>query len=240
VNTRLSDTAAASAPSADPRLPGWSSVLVAVAHPDDETFGLGAVIDLMRQAGTTVQVVCFTHGEASTLNEIGASLRDARSRELAQASAELGIAAVDLLDFPDGALSSASADELAACITTAIIQYSPDGMLVFDESGVTGHPDHQAATAAALRAARPCGLPVLAWALPEAVAGQLRRETGHPFAGQPPNQLDLHVNVDRTTQCRAALAHASQISPSAILWRRLHLLGGVEHLRWLHVPQSRV
>jgi LmbE family N-acetylglucosaminyl deacetylase len=238
VNPGLTDTSAAGVAAADQRPPAWSSVLVVVAHPDDETFGLGAVIDLMRQAGTTVQVLCFTHGEASTLNETGASLHDARSRELAQASAELGIAAVDLLDFPDGKLSSASAGELAARVTTAIGQYRPEGILVFDESGVTGHPDHRAATAAAVRTARTCGLPVLAWALPEAVACQLRLETGHPFAGQPPDRVDLQVKVDRTTQCRAALAHASQVSPSAILWRRLQLLGNVENLRWLHPPES--
>ena len=26
-------------------LPGWSSVLAVVAHPDDESFGLGAILD---------------------------------------------------------------------------------------------------------------------------------------------------------------------------------------------------
>lgn len=236
MNQALPTPLPAGVPVPGQRLPVWPSVLVVVAHPDDETFGLGAIIGLMRQAGTTVQVLCFTHGEASTLNEIGASLRDARSRELARASAELGIAAADLLDFPDGELSSASADELAARITTAIVRYRPDGMLAFDQSGVTRHPDHQAATAAALQVARIRGLPLLAWALPEPVARQLRVETGQPFAGRPPDELDLRVKVDRTSQRRAALAHASQISPSALLWRRLELLGDFEHLRWLHRP----
>jgi len=47
------------------RLPAWRQALVVVAHPDDETFGLGAVADRF----TAVHVLCFTHGEASTLNE---------------------------------------------------------------------------------------------------------------------------------------------------------------------------
>ncbi len=54
-------------------MPAWRSVLAVVAHPDDESFGLGAVIDALTSAGAAVHVLCFTRGEASTLNE-----RDAR------------------------------------------------------------------------------------------------------------------------------------------------------------------
>jgi LmbE family N-acetylglucosaminyl deacetylase len=83
-------------------LPAWRSVLVVVAHPDDETFGLGAVIDAMTSAGSAVHVLCFTRGEASTLNERNADLSAARAEELRQASAELAVASVTLLDYPDG------------------------------------------------------------------------------------------------------------------------------------------
>jgi N-acetylglucosamine malate deacetylase 2 len=112
-------------------------------------------------------------------------------------------------------------------------------VLVFDDTGVTGHPDHQAATRAAVLTAMTTGLPVLAWALPTAIADRLRAETGQPFSGQTPGRLDLCIRVDRTTQRRAALTHASQISPSAVLWRRLQLQGNCEHLRWL-LPPSHV
>src|SRR5579859_919545 len=73
-------------------LPAWHSVLVVVAHPDDETFGLGAVIDAMTSAGSAVHVLCFTHGEASTLNEGNADLSAVRAEELRRASAELAVA----------------------------------------------------------------------------------------------------------------------------------------------------
>jgi hypothetical protein len=49
-------------------LPVWTSVLVVVAHPDDESFGLGAILDAFTAAGATVEVLCLTHGEASTLH----------------------------------------------------------------------------------------------------------------------------------------------------------------------------
>jgi hypothetical protein len=43
--------------------------------------------------------------------------------------------------------------------------------------------------------------------------------------------LTLCVRVSRERQRRAALLHASQISPGAVLWRRLGLLGEWEYLR---------
>lgn len=62
-------------------------------------------------------------------------------------------------------------------------------------------------------------------------------ETGHSFFGQPPVMVDMCVRASRNRQRRAALRHASRISPSAVLWRRLQLHGEREHLRWL-VPAS--
>jgi N-acetylglucosamine malate deacetylase 2 len=217
-------------------LPAWSSLLVVVAHPDDETFGLGAIVDSFTSRGTAVHVVCFSRGEASTLNAAGADLFVAREAELRQASAELGVAGVTVLDYPDGGLSAQPPDELAGHVFAAAARHHADGLLVFDETGVTGHPDHQAATAAAVRAATAARLPVLAWALPAATAAQLRTETGMTFAGQSPGRLALCVRVRRARQRRAAFLHASQISPTAVLWRRLQLQGDCEHLRWLTSP----
>ena len=92
---------------ADPRagragttLPAWPSALVVIAHPDDESFGLGAVIDRLTAAGAAVHILCYTHGGASTLNQTRADLHRAREAELRQAAAELGAAGITLLDYP--------------------------------------------------------------------------------------------------------------------------------------------
>ena len=214
-------------------LPAWASVLAVVAHPDDETFGLGGIVDRLAGRGAAVHILCYTHGEASTLNETGADLRQMREAELREAAAELGAASVTLLDYPDGELAAAPPAELAAHIAPLAARHRVDGLLVFDETGITGHPDHQAATRAAMTVALAAGLPVLAWTLPAAVADRLRAETGQPFAGRPPGEVDMCVRVDRIRHRSAALLHATQISPAAVLWRRLQLLGDCEHLRWL-------
>jgi LmbE family N-acetylglucosaminyl deacetylase len=213
-------------------------VLVVVAHPDDESCGLGAIISQMTAAGAAVHILCYTHGEASTLNENRADLDTEREAELRHASTQLAAATVTLLGYPDGGLAAIAPAALAAHAVGLAVRHRPDGLLVLDDTGVTSHPDHQAATRAAVLAARAAGLPVLAWALPTAIADRLHAETGQPFTGQPPDRLDLCVRVDRTRQRRATVARASQISPSAVLWRRLQFQGDCEHLRWLLPPPA--
>ena len=217
-------------------LPAWRRALAVIAHPDDETFGLGAVIAQLTASGTALHVLCFTKGEASTLNETSTDLGRARETELRQAGAELGVTGITLLGYPDAGLAAISVAELSAHVTGLAASTGADGLLVFDDTGITGHPDHKSATRAAVQAAEQAGLPVLAWTLPAAVAAQLRAETGQDFAGQQPDRIDLCVRVSRHRQRRAAMLHASQISPTAVLWRRLQLQGECEQLRWLILP----
>jgi uncharacterized OsmC-like protein len=79
---------------------------------------------------------------------------------------------------------------------------------------------------------------VLGWTVPEDVAKQLNEEVGTSFAGHSADAVDLVLPVDRTRQRVASLAHASQAVPTSVLWRRLELLGDVEHLRWLRRPPT--
>ena len=47
--------------------PEWTSVLAVIAHPDDASFGLGAILDTFVFAGAKVEILCLTHGQAWTL-----------------------------------------------------------------------------------------------------------------------------------------------------------------------------
>ncbi len=214
-------------------LPPWRAVLAVVAHPDDESFGLGALLAAFVERGATVHAVCFTHGEASTLHAVTGDLWEIRADELAQAAAALGLRSTSLLRYPDGGLSAAEPAELVHDVVGYCRSIRPDGLVVFDPSGVTGHPDHQAATRAALRAAEQLDLPVLGWTLPADVAEQLNSEFATSFSGHQPEEVDLTVSVDRGAQLAAAAKHVSQALPSSVLWRRLELLGRREHVRRL-------
>ena len=219
-------------------LPSWERVLAVVAHPDDESFGLGAVLDVFVRNGAQVAVLCLTQGEASTLHEGADDLATVRADELRSAALALGVQATELANHPDGALHTIDPAVLADDIDAAIARHHPDGLLVFDPSGISGHLDHVTATQVALRSAELADVPVLAWTLPKEVAEQLNREAGATFVGHDADEIDLVLPVARERQRAASLEHVSQAIPTSILWRRLELLGDREHLRWLHRPRA--
>ncbi|MFR9775762.1 PIG-L deacetylase family protein [Micromonospora sp. MS34] len=213
-----------------------SAVLAVIAHPDDESFGLGAVIDWFTEQGVPVGVLCFTHGEASTLHAAPGDLATIRATELRAAAGILGVSPVRLLDYADGRLDQTAVAELAGQVIRLIDEMNPSHLLVFDEGGITGHPDHQAATAAALAAARSTRRALLAWVVPETVADRLNAEFGTAFLGRPAAQLGERLVVSRVRQLRAIAAHASQSHTNPVLHRRIALLGDREHLRLLYRP----
>jgi len=50
--------------------------------------------------------------------------------------------------------------------------------------------------------------------------------------------IDLSSGSAGAGCSEAALLHLSQVSPSAVRWRRLQLQGECEHLRWLVPPPA--
>jgi N-acetylglucosamine malate deacetylase 2 len=223
-------TSAHPAPAAVPR---YTELTVVCAHPDDESFGLGALVTAFRDTGAHLRLMCFTAGETSTLGA-GPDLDLRRATELDCAARVLGIDQVLLRHHPDGALGTVPLEELAGEIVAA----GPDAeaLLTFDHGGITGHPDHQHATVAAVAAACQLGIPVWGWALPEQVAAALRAEFGAPFVGREDDELDLAVSVDRTRQQRAIACHGSQLVANPVPRRRIELSGDIEMLRLLHDP----
>ena len=214
-------------------LPDVAGVLAVCAHPDDESFGLGAILHAFGQRGAKSAVLCFTHGEASTLHDVAGDLGTVREAELTAAGTHLGVRHVDVLDYPDGTLAAERVEGLAAHVVGAARDVDADALLVFDHGGVTGHPDHQAATDAAIAAADELDLLVLAWAIPTAVADALNAEFGTAFVGRDPDACDIVLDVDRSAQLAAIRCHASQSSTNAVLRRRLELQRDTECLRVL-------
>ena len=147
------------------------------------------------------------------------------------------VAAAHLVPVPVQVLAGV-AGELASRARKAADRSGAEGLLVFDDTGSPATATIGPPRVPRVLAGRQAGLAVLAWALPATVASRLAAETGQDFAGQPPGLIDLCVCVSRTRQRRAAFMHASQISPTAVLWRRLQLQGECEHLRWLVPPKQ--
>ena len=217
-------------------LPAWRSVLAVVAHPDDESFGLGAILDAFVAGGARVSVLCFTHGEASTIHGVAGNLQEIRRLELRYAARELGISDVELASYPDGGLATVELDELLAVLLETASHCRAEGLVAFDSSGITGHPDHIRATEVTIKAGETKQLGVLGWTLPAAVASDLQDEYGAPFIGHSESEIDIELSVSRVRQRAAIACHPSQAVPGSVLWRRLELLGDREALRWLRTP----
>jgi N-acetylglucosamine malate deacetylase 2 len=210
-----------------------TSVLAVVAHPDDESFGLGALLSTASSSGSRAGVLCLTHGEASTLHGVEGDLRVVREAELRAAASRLGLCWVRMLEHPDGAVSEVQA-QVVADVADAVRAFHPDMLLVFDPNGITGHPDHRAATRAAVAVGRRHDIDVVAWTLPRSVTDLMGAEGMTMFEGVEDDAIQVRVSVDRSAQLDAVREHPSQAVPGSPLWRRLELLGDQEHLRFLH------
>ena len=223
---------------ARPELTRLKSVLAVCAHPDDESFGLGAVVAWLADAGTDVGLICLTHGEASTLG-VHANLRELRGDELKRAGQVLGLTSTRLFDYADGRLARTPQQDLIRDVADAIEVTDADAVLVFDPEGVTGHEDHRTATAIGRAAAAAASIPVLAWVIPAEVAEALNRRFGTNFNGYSIEAIDCVLNVDRARQLRAVKEHNSQSVENPVLRHRLELMGNTEWLMYLGDSGSR-
>ena len=215
-------------------------MLAVVAHPDDESFGLGAVIGWLRGRPVPVSALVFTHGEASTIGagDASAELGDIRARELADASDVLGLTRYVLHPYPDGRLSRVPLVDRVRRIEEA---GTVDALLAFDHTGITGHPDHIAATQAALEYATQGGVPLYLWTLPQDVAASLNTRFGTSFRGRPIDEITftLDVGPHRERQWEAIRCHESQKGGLEVVRTRLELLGSWEHISALNLGDPK-
>ena len=133
-------------------------ILAVLAHPDDETFGMGGTLALYARLGASVYLVCATRGEAGDVDTEFLrgfrSVAERREAELRCAAEKLGLAGVNFLEYRDSgmpgsadnqhpqALIAAPIEEVAAKIAGYMRQLRPQVVLTFDPLGGYRHPDH--------------------------------------------------------------------------------------------------
>ena len=137
-------------------------LLCVLAHPDDESLGVGGTLATYAAEGVETYLVTATRGERGRFNEHGDRpgpdvVGRAREAELAAAARILGIREVVQLGYPDGALDSVDTMAAQEVIAAHLLRLRPQIVITFGPEGAYGHPDHiaisQVATAAAVRAA---------------------------------------------------------------------------------------
>jgi N-acetyl-1-D-myo-inositol-2-amino-2-deoxy-alpha-D-glucopyranoside deacetylase len=152
--------------------------LAVLAHPDDESFGMGGTLAYYASQGADVYLVCATRGEVGEvapemLKGFG-SIAELRESELRCAAGILGLAGVYFLDYRDSgmtgspdnshpqALAAQPLDAVAARVVHFIRQLRPEIVLTFDPIGGYRHPDHVAIHNATVRAFELAGDPAFA------------------------------------------------------------------------------
>jgi LmbE family N-acetylglucosaminyl deacetylase len=143
-------------------------MLVCLAHPDDETFGMGGTLALYTRRGVQVHLVCGTRGEVGEMTpellQGFSSIGDRRESELRCAAGILGLSGVYFLGYRDSgmpgtldnthpnALTAQPVDDVAAKVVHYIRLLQPQVVVTHDPIGGYKHPDHIAMHRATLRA----------------------------------------------------------------------------------------
>lgn len=133
------------------------TLLAVVAHPDDESFGMGGTLARYVAEGWDVHVAVMTDGVAGSVAEgFEATLADlvvVRQKELETAVAILGVT-LHTLGYRDSgyvndpanqhpdAFIQAAQDEVVGRLVTLMRQIRPQIVLTHDEMGNYFHPDH--------------------------------------------------------------------------------------------------
>lgn len=134
------------------------TILAVLAHPDDESFGLGGTLALYARKGYDAYLVCATRGEAGSMDE--EHLRgfkdtaELRADELMRAARILGLKEVFFLGYRDSGMNGSEdnkhpdaqvnhpIEEVAGRVVKYIRKLKPDIVLTFDPIGGYKHPDH--------------------------------------------------------------------------------------------------
>lgn len=134
------------------------TLLAVLAHPDDESFGMGGTLALYAERGVDVFLVCATRGEVGGADpehmKVFNSVAEMRESELRCAAGILGLKGVFFLGYRDSGMPgsmdnhhpdaqvSHPVDEVAGRVVKYIRELKPQVVVTFDPIGGYRHPDH--------------------------------------------------------------------------------------------------
>jgi LmbE family N-acetylglucosaminyl deacetylase len=221
-----------------------STVTFFHAHPDDEAIATGGAMASLAAEGHRVVLVTATRGELGEVPDgllvSGETLGDRRAAELATAAAILGVSRQVFLGYHDSGMegeesnaradvfATADRDEAAGRLASLLAEESSDVLVVYDEHGGYGHPDHVQVHDVGMAAAELAGTPVVYMAtMDREFMLELQRRAaesefgpnddeleGADTMGEPAERITTELDVAPWIDAkRAAMrAHASQIA----------------------------
>jgi LmbE family N-acetylglucosaminyl deacetylase len=194
-------------------------LLIAYAHPDDESFGLGGLIAKYVSEGVDVYLICATNGDVGTVKpellEGYNSVRDLRLAELDRASEILGFKHVYKLGYKDSGMMGSETtkdpeslwyhwqhepENVTRHVVEVLREVRPHVVITFNKYGGYGHPDHIAIQQATTKAFE--------------LAGDKSYDTGQ--APYQPQKLYYSNIPKRTIQFGIAMMRLRGIDPRKV------------------------
>jgi len=193
------------------------TLVVVLAHPDDESFAIGGTLARYAAEGVAVHLIVATLGEAGIPGKEPREAAAIRQSELLMACGALGIRTLEFLGFADGQLSEIDDESAVARLLDTLRRARPDVVITFGPDGISGHPDHLAVhrwtTAAFDRLSRLPGGPRRLYYIAPSPATE--QGCGVPPAAESVGGPVAFIDVGRflVTKVRAAQQHRSQHPP---------------------------
>lgn len=189
------------------------TLLVVIAHPDDESFPMGGTLAKYAAEDVRVVLVSATRGEAGIPGLNAVETAHLREAELSSAALALGVSRLEFLGYLDGEFDRADEEEVVGKLLEIIQQEKPDTLLTFGADGISGHPDHVAVHRFTTTAFDRSGINGrLLYMLPsEATQQGCGIPLSKELAGGPVVSID--ISDYRISKVRAMQCHASQEPP---------------------------
>jgi LmbE family N-acetylglucosaminyl deacetylase len=126
-------------------------LMAVLAHPDDESLGVGGALAKYASEGVDVFVLTATRGDRGRYrghrpgeqeHPGPLALAEIREAELRAAASVLGVREVSVLDYHDQDLDRADPRQAVGDIVGHLRRVHPDVVITFGPDGAYGHPDH--------------------------------------------------------------------------------------------------
>ena len=202
-----------------------NSILILVAHPDDEVLGCGGTIAKHAEIGANIHVAFLSDGVLSRTGKNNRQLDEIASRRLAAEKAcdILGVNTLSFGDMPDNRMDSLALLDIVKVVEKLILDHEPNAIYTHHAGDV--NIDHCLTHKAAATACRPqSGHPVktlLSFEVPSSTEWQL---SGNSPIFAPNWFVDISDTLDQ--KLAALEAYASELRD----WPHPRSRRGVEHL----------
>lgn len=197
-------------------------LLAVLAHPDDE-MGFASVLAHYAGRGADVFMVSLTAGQKGfrphTDIREAEDLARVRREEFKRSARVLGAREARVLEFVDQELLGPRQDEIRRRLGDTLEELTPHAVITFGPDGITGHPDHRAASCFVtelLQAKKEGESRLFYHGLHPQDAARFAEEMGRTLHAVAERHLTTRIQVseeDVETGLRAIQEHRSQFSP---------------------------